>query len=226
MTIPALLIFDMDGVLVDVTDSYRQTVIETVKHFTGVEATNEQIQALKNRGGSNNDWNLALEMVRERGGSASRQDVIRVFQQVYLGNSNDGLIARERWLPHNGLLQRLSGRWHLALFTGRERSEVQYTLLKFAPQAVFDPIIGMEDVEREKPDPQGLLKILEALAPQRAYYIGDTMDDCRAAQAARVPFIGIAGPQNPLREALRARFLEEGAWAVLSDVNGLETTLA
>jgi HAD superfamily phosphatase len=226
MTIPALLIFDMDGVLVDVTDSYRQTVIETVEHFTGAAITNEQIQALKNRGGSNNDWDLALEMVRERGGSASREEVIRVFQQVYLGNSNDGLIARERWLPHNGLLKRLSKQWHLALFTGRERWEVQYTLSKFAPQAVFDPIIGMEDVEREKPDPQGLHKIMQMLGPQRAYYIGDTMDDCRAAQAARVPFIGVAGPQNPLQEALRARFLEEGAGAVLSDVNDLETTLA
>ena len=25
----------MDGVLVDVTNSYRQTIIEAVKHFTG-----------------------------------------------------------------------------------------------------------------------------------------------------------------------------------------------
>ena len=35
MTGQRLLIFDMDGVLVDVTESYRQTIIETVKQFTG-----------------------------------------------------------------------------------------------------------------------------------------------------------------------------------------------
>lgn len=226
MSTLAVLIFDMDGVLVDVTDSYRQAVIETVKHFTGAEITNEQIQALKNRGGANNDWDLALEMARERGTSVRREEVIRVFQRVYLGSNHDGLIARERWLPRDGLLERLSKRWRLALFTGRERWEARYTLAKFAPQAVFDPIIGMEDVESEKPDPEGLRKILRMLAPERAYYIGDTMDDCRAALAAGVPFIGVTGPQNPLREALRARFQEEGAWAILTEVNDLESILA
>ena len=30
-----MLVFDMDGVLVDVTESYRETVVKTVEHFTG-----------------------------------------------------------------------------------------------------------------------------------------------------------------------------------------------
>ncbi len=30
-----MLIFDMDGVLVDVTESYRAAIQATVKHFTG-----------------------------------------------------------------------------------------------------------------------------------------------------------------------------------------------
>ena len=30
-----ILIFDMDGVLVDVTESYRETIARTVEHFTG-----------------------------------------------------------------------------------------------------------------------------------------------------------------------------------------------
>jgi len=30
-----VLVFDMDGVLVDVSDSYRETIIRTVAHFTG-----------------------------------------------------------------------------------------------------------------------------------------------------------------------------------------------
>ena len=33
-----LIVFDMDGVLVDVTESYRESIAQTVKHFTGVEA--------------------------------------------------------------------------------------------------------------------------------------------------------------------------------------------
>ena len=32
----SVIVFDMDGVLVDVTESYRATIIETVRHYTGV----------------------------------------------------------------------------------------------------------------------------------------------------------------------------------------------
>ena len=50
-----LIVFDMDGVLVDVTDSYRETIRDTVRQFTGISITHTEIQAAKNRGGSNND---------------------------------------------------------------------------------------------------------------------------------------------------------------------------
>ncbi len=222
---PSLLILDMDGVLVDVTDSYRQAIVEAVKHFTGEAISHTEIQAAKNRGGSNNDWDLTLELVRERGGSPTREKVIEVFQRIYLGDDCNGLIARERWLARDGLFERLSRRFRLALFTGRERWEALFTLSKFAPGIVFDPVVGMEDVAREKPDPEGLLKILRAVDPQEAYYVGDAMDDCRAARAAGVPFIGVVAPQNPLRDQLDRLFRQEGARAVIAAVNDLEPIL-
>ena len=43
------VIFDLDGVLVDVTDSYRETVIQAVKSLTGSEITREEKQQRKNR---------------------------------------------------------------------------------------------------------------------------------------------------------------------------------
>ena len=113
----------------------------------------------------------------------------------------------------------------MALFTGRERWEAQFTLSKFAPGVLFDPIVGMEDVQFEKPNPEGLLKIIEQVKPAEVFYIGDVMDDCRAARAAAVPFIGVVYPQNPLAAELEARFGQEGVWAVISDVNDLRRVL-
>ncbi len=220
-----LLIFDMDGVLVDVTESYRQTIAETVKFFTGTEISNREIQALKNRGGSNNDWDLTLEIVRSRGANPTKQEVIHAFQKIYLGNNNDGLIAQERWMVQDGLFERLGRRYRFAMFTGRERWEASFTLSKFAPGVVFDPIIGMEDVQREKPDPEGLLKIVEQHRPQQVFYIGDVMDDCLAAQAAGVRFIGVAGDENPLRAELEGIFRREGALTVIPSINELESVL-
>ena len=54
-----ILVFDMDGVLVDVSESYRETIQRTVEHFTGKRATRESIQDWKNRGGWNDDWALS-----------------------------------------------------------------------------------------------------------------------------------------------------------------------
>jgi HAD superfamily phosphatase len=226
----SLLIFDMDGVLVDVTESYRETIRETVRQFTDVAITHTEIQAAKNRGGSNNDWDLSLELIRERGASPAREEVIAAFQRVYLGESglgesNTGLIARERWLPREQLLERLALRFRFALFTGRERWEAQFTLSKFAPGICFDPLVGMEDVEFEKPHPEGLLKILEHHKPEELFYVGDVMDDCLAARAASVPFIGVVSPENPLAVELEALFRKQGAMAVVSDINELEQVL-
>lgn len=220
-----LLIFDMDGVLVDVTESYRRTIAETVKVFTGIEIDNREIQAFKNRGSSNNDWDLTMEIVLAKGGSAKKEDVIAAFQKIYLGNNCDGLIARERWLPRNGLLEKLAERFRFAMFTGREHWEASFTLSKFAPTILFDPIVGMEDVRFEKPHPEGLLKILDQLRPQEVFYAGDTTDDCRAASAAGVPFIGVVSPHNPLRTELHSLFEREGAREVISDINELERVL-
>jgi len=225
MNRPSLLIFDMDGVLVDVTASYRETIRETVRQFTGISITHKEIQASKNRGGSNNDWELSLELIRERGASPSREEVVAAFQRVYLGKDNTGLISRERWLPREQLLERLALRFHLALFTGRERWEAQFTLSKFAPGILFDPLVGMEDVEFEKPHPEGILKILDHLKPEETFYVGDVMDDCLAARAASVPFIGVVSSDNPLAVELEALFRAQGALAVVADINELEQVL-
>ena len=49
-----VLVFDMDGVLVDVTDSYRETIVRTVEHFTRQRIERALIQEYKNAGGWNN----------------------------------------------------------------------------------------------------------------------------------------------------------------------------
>ena len=112
-----MLVFDMDGVLVDVSESYRETIQQTVAHFTGARVTREAIQDWKNRGGWNDDWALSTAMIRAAGVDADYDAVVKHFQTIFHGNGSDGLIMRERWIAHAGLLERLSERFQLALFT-------------------------------------------------------------------------------------------------------------
>jgi HAD superfamily phosphatase len=215
-----LLVFDMDGVLVDVTESYRETIAQTVEHFTGVKPTREQIQDFKNQGGFNDDWKLSHHAVAQAGVDVAFEAVKAHFQSIFLGNGTDGLILREEWVAKPGLLERLAERFRFALFTGRPKAEAALTLARFANGIVFDPILGMEDVICHKPEPEGLLAIEGA-----AFYIGDTVDDARCARAAQVPFIGIAGPSNPRYIDLVFLFQEEGAFAMIDDINFLEEVL-
>ena len=210
-----VLIFDMDGVLVDVTDSYRETVVLTVAHFTGQSISRDLIQDYKNQGGWNNDWMLSQKICADLGVEVPYAEVVRYFNYLFL---DQGMIHRERWLPRNGLLDRLAGKFELAIYTGRTRREVEITLNREGLLERF-LILTADDVQREKPAPDGLWKIASLRPKQKLLYVGDTVDDARCARAANVPFIGIASPASPRREQLLDLFQREGAIQVLGDIN-------
>ncbi len=216
-----ILVFDMDGVLVDVSESYRETIARTAEHFTGVPVTRRQIQEYKNQGGWNDDWRLTRHIIAAAGIEVPLHVVVAQFQRLFRGNGNDGLMLRERWVARPGVLEKFNEDFRLALFTGRPKEEAGLTLRRFAPGLVFDPIVALEDVENHKPAPDGLLKIAGA-----AFYVGDTVDDARAARAAKVPFIGIAAPSNPTYIDLVFLFQQERAYAIVDDINYLSEVFA
>jgi HAD superfamily hydrolase (TIGR01548 family) len=52
------VVLDIDGVLVDVADSYRRAIVESVERIYGETITQPAIQQFKDAGGFNNDWEL------------------------------------------------------------------------------------------------------------------------------------------------------------------------
>ncbi|MFB6152617.1 MAG: TIGR01548 family HAD-type hydrolase [Halodesulfurarchaeum sp.] len=66
------VVLDVDGVLVDVADSYRRAIVESIEHVYGRTIPKAEVQRFKDAGGFNNDWTLtdaaALFIIaRERG---------------------------------------------------------------------------------------------------------------------------------------------------------------
>jgi len=66
------VVLDVDGVLVDVSDSYRRAIVETVERVHGDTIDRADIQPFKDAGGFNNDWDLtaaaALFVLADREG--------------------------------------------------------------------------------------------------------------------------------------------------------------
>ena len=220
-----IIVFDMDGVLVDVTDSYRETIRQTVNHFTGREITKELIQDYKNSGGWNNDWALSQKIIGDLGTVLEYRVVVDYFQSIFFGNGTDGLILREKWIARDGLLEALNRRFGFGIFTGRLRAEADVTLQRFAPHLEFEMIVADDDVANPKPAPDGLQMVAARFPGRKIWYIGDTVDDARSAKSAQVSFIGIAGRENPRREEVVKLLQQENAIAVLESINELETVL-
>ena len=210
-----MMVFDMDGVLVDVTESYRETIVKTVEHFTGKTIERDSIQEYKNQGGWNNDWLLSQKICRDLGVDLPYGTIVEYFNYLFL---DQGMIHRERWLPRDGFFDRLGERFDFAIFTGRTTEEAEITLKREGVRDRF-LLVSANDVENEKPAPEGLLKIAAMHPSKKLLYIGDTVDDARCAKAAYVPFIGIAARNSPRRDELVDLLRLEGAIQVIEDIN-------
>lgn len=53
-----VVVLDIDGVLVDVADSYRRAIVESVRTVYGETLPKDDLQPFKDAGGFNNDWDL------------------------------------------------------------------------------------------------------------------------------------------------------------------------
>lgn len=220
---PKLVIFDVDGVLVDVRGSFHRSIVDTIHFFTGQRVTYAEIHQWKNRSGYNDDWRLTTDWIASLGEAVPYVVVKKQFQKFYWGTKSEpGNVSREKWLVTHPRLERWSRRAELALFTGRTRRELRHTLRGSAAKGFFRRAVTMDDVTRGKPDPEGLRLLLDGISPREALYLGDNIDDALAAKRARVPFLGIL-PHGSEAHRFRAdRLRALGALEVLHSVRDLE----
>ncbi len=223
------VLFDMDGVLVDVSRSYRRAIEETVFHFTGRSITNSTVQRYKNVGGFNDDWTLTHAIIADSGMEVSRHRVVAEFQRRYRGDNWNGFITQETPLISTRTLERLAqAEFILGIVTGRPELEACWTRDRLGWKRYFPLLVAKEKHEhRGKPDPFPLrhaLGILNAagldIRPEATVYVGDTVDDMAAARGAGMWAVGVAPPYVD-SEAHQVLLWERGAHTVIQDPNAL-----
>ena len=220
---PEALLFDLDGVLADVEGSYRRCVLETVASF-GLTITRTDLEAAVLEGEANNDWVLTRRILAGRGVEVPLDEVTERFQKIYLGTPRTpGLRESERLLVERTVLERLAARLPLAIVTGRPRDEAAWFLDRTELSDLFAAVVCLEDGP-VKPDPTPVRLALSRAGVERAWMVGDTPDDLRAARDAGVLPLGIVAPgDDPHRATPSLR--EAGAATVLDDVTQLEELL-
>src|ERR1700722_1693322 len=222
---PSVIIFDVDGVLVDTRGSFQRTTLETVEFFVGKRVSRRELHRWKNRPGFNDDWKLSTAWVNAMGKNIGYEEVKKKFVEIYWGQNRKGNAAREKWLLPAANLRRLAKLAELSLFTGRVRRELDYTLDRWKVRDYFQKIVSVENVKLSKPAPDGLLQILNGRDPGVALYLGDNVDDALAAKAAKMPFVGILPRRSEERRQRGALLRKLGAVTILSDISELESWL-
>lgn len=190
---PQALLFDMDGVLAEVRQSFRAAIVETASSF-GVMVSDEDIAAAKAAGNASDDWDLTRRLCAAAGVELTFEEVRDRFETIYQGDGEiEGLKMRESLIPDPSLLERWSRRLPLGIVTARPRKDAVEFLDRFDAAGYFETVVTREDAP-SKPDPAPVRLALQRLGVERAWMFGDTRDDLMAARDAGVVPIGVTVP--------------------------------
>ncbi|QLE54610.1 TIGR01548 family HAD-type hydrolase [Nostoc sp. TCL26-01] len=250
--ITAIAIFDIDGVVRDVGNSYRRAIADTVEYFTNTayRPTSLDIDQLKSEGIWNNDWEASQELIYRyfatQGQSREQvqldyDKIVTFFQARYRGTDPDnwtGYICDEPLLLKPSYLDELTQAdiaW--GFFSGATRGSATYVLEKRL--GLKSPVlISMEDAP-SKPDPTGLFATVSQLEngleeTAVVIYVGDTVADMYTVSKAKElkPHrtwigVGILPPhvqETPARShAYTKTLITAGASIVFSNVEQLNS---
>src|SRR6202040_3968417 len=64
---PEILIFDVDGVLIDVKETFWRSALQTMEKLTGKKATWAELHKWKRQPGNNDDWMMVSQWATARG---------------------------------------------------------------------------------------------------------------------------------------------------------------
>ena len=232
MKIIGLILFDIDGVIRSVENSYRLSLKKTVYKFSGWEPSYIDIDQAKNEGIWNNDWDLSLEFIKRYIKKEdlnleipSREKIVRCFEKFYYGGDPNkdskywsGFITNEKFLVVKKFFDFLKNNGIIWGFvSGAESASAKFVLEKRIGLK-SPPLISMGDAP-DKPNPKGFINLSKKLLGDKLgasnipiAYVGDTIADINTIVNARkeIPSqkfisIGIAPPHLHLKSRVKER---------------------
>ncbi len=180
-----IVLFDLDGTIIDSTEAILESFEKAYASFGVDVPADEKIKSL---------IGLPLDVMFVKLGvdEAEAMAYVKAYKEHYRTIHTQKTVL----LPNaKEAIEFAHGYARLGIVTTKT-SEYSRTLLleHFDLMKYFDVLIGREDVEHPKPDPEPVLKALNALGlrfGQVAYMVGDTDADMLAAEEAEIGCVGV-----------------------------------
>ncbi len=190
-----IVLFDLDGTVVDSGAIILASMRHATREVLGRDYTDEELmQAVGGPG-------LEAQMRALAPAHAKRlADVYRAHNEP-LHDELEACAGMEEVLVR----LRQEGR-RLGIVTAKRRSTVELAFARVPLGHLFETVVGGDETERHKPDPQPLLLAAERLGadPAATAYVGDSPFDVRAAKAAGMHAVAVTWGGIHGRERLEA----------------------
>jgi pyrophosphatase PpaX len=178
-----VVLLDLDGTVVD----SGGIILASMRHatMTVLEREIPDHELMASVGGP------GLEAQMRAFGPESVEELVRTYR-----DHNEPLHEQlEAFAGIADVLARLKeeGR-KLGIVSAKRRSTVELAFARVPLGHLFDVIVGGDETDRQKPDPEPLLLALDRLRakPADAAYVGDSPYDMQAARAAGVFAVGVS----------------------------------
>lgn len=180
-----IVIFDCDGVMFDTAGINKAYYNRVLTHMGRPEMTDEEFAYVHAHTGDESIAYLFKDPESFRAAQAFRTTM------NYMEFIPDMEIE-----PHlKPLMKALRPRYKTAIVTNRTDT-MPAIMSEYDLKKDFDMVVTAWDVARPKPDPEGLIKVLDhfRLSPDEAIYVGDTHVDEAASAAAGITFVAYGNP--------------------------------
>jgi len=177
-----VVIFDCDGVMFDTAKANKAFYNQILFHFQMPELTSEQFAYTH------------MHTVDEAITYLFGDEEIRNTVQAYRKEMNYFPFIRYMEMEPDliPVLKKLRSDDYKTSIATNRTDTMDRVLEEHGLEGYFDLVVSALDVERPKPYPDQLVKILKHfdIEPFQALYVGDSVLDEQAARAAGVPFAG------------------------------------
>jgi phosphoglycolate phosphatase len=180
-----LLVFDLDGTLVDSREDLANSVNHAMAENGLPVLPMAKVCEFVGDG-------VTLLLRRAIGdGAADRFPAVR---KSFLAHYREHLLDHTR--PYPGVLESLAahaGEYRMAVLTNKPIAMTHAILDGLFPEGTFGAVRGGDSFATKKPDPEGLIDIMacEHAAPVETLMVGDSSNDVRAGRAAGVSTCGV-----------------------------------
>lgn len=128
------------------------------------------------------------------------KDVIESYRCQFVEKANSCMTEMTELypevLPAFERIKAAGGR--IGIVSSKQRFRILETVAKYHLEDTIDLVLGCAEVERAKPDPQGILIALDEMkvSKEECIYVGDHVFDAKAAKNAGVDFAGVTQGQT------------------------------